>query len=255
MCALAQTLHRVRVSLSDSFKVEPISERTVVMLIRFFVLSCAFVAGCSVPPAAPTAPPVPSASDRLTDEKADGSCRYRCDAYGYSPGECYQGWQCATTCLRYVGTPDAPTACPSPSPSPATWRDALPAGALDLSAMPVIDSDNSIFHASIALRLTGNKNGSLALTCSSTIAGSEGEPGAQADAIIYDSSGEFLCTLYPGSITERVDGKFDTSAQVRLTVYDVHNRVTGVGWSTGTYGAPVPWQPTPADWPYRTPAN
>jgi hypothetical protein len=46
--------------------------------------------------------------------KTDGQCTYACATYHYAAGQCSQGWVCdaAGECLSYVGTPDAPTACP-----------------------------------------------------------------------------------------------------------------------------------------------
>jgi hypothetical protein len=67
----------------------------------------------------PTPPPIPEQPDSLI--KADGTCRYACSTYHFATNQCDLGWQCDAQgqCLTYVGTPDAPNACPPPPPPPA----------------------------------------------------------------------------------------------------------------------------------------
>ena len=91
-----------------------------IRLLAIVTLSLAAACGGSDPRANdPTAPPV-EARVPSSVGKADGTCQYHCATYHYAANQCYEGWQCDATgvCLTYVGTPDAPTACPSPPPPP-----------------------------------------------------------------------------------------------------------------------------------------
>jgi hypothetical protein len=66
----------------------------------------------------PVAPPIPDHTENPL--KADGTCTYACAQYHFAANQCFQGWQCDAqgACLSYVGTPDAPNACPAPPPPP-----------------------------------------------------------------------------------------------------------------------------------------
>ncbi|HXU69562.1 MAG TPA: hypothetical protein VN947_09540 [Polyangia bacterium] len=222
---------------------------------RILILSFVSVIGCGVEGRAPnpTPPPVPDANE-VADEKADRACKYHCADYGYDAGECYQGWQCdaAGSCLKYVGTPDAPTQCPAPPPPPpsTSWRDGLPAGDLDLyDDLPFVFSTNG-WAGHAPLRLSGNRTGTVRLTFTSGETG--GRPPGDEQTVVIASDGSFSCHLdfLSDSVLEDLTGRLLPGGKVEMSYYRYQNKGNGADFvanSTFTGG----WAPTPADWYYR----
>ncbi|HXU69563.1 MAG TPA: hypothetical protein VN947_09545 [Polyangia bacterium] len=217
--------------------------------------------GCGVEGRAPnpTPPPLPDANE-LAAEKADRACKYHCADYGYDAGECYQGWQCdaAGTCLKYVGTPDAPTQCPvAPPPAPPTsWRDGLPAGDLDLyDEMPVVFSTNG-WAGRVPLRLTGNRSGTVHVIFTNGEGG--GRASGDQQSVVPASDGSFaqhldFTTSGGDELIEDVEGTLLPGGKVAVTYFRyvnegvnaLHDPLIANQTFTGT------WAPTPAGWIYR----
>lgn len=227
------------------------------MRLRFLVLCSVAFIGCGAPlrTPSPTPPPIPDAAT-AADDKADHTCKYRCADYDYDAGECYQGWQCdaAGNCLTYVGTPDAPTACPAPPPPPpsAAWRDGLPAGDFDLyNDLPiVISTTGSADH--LPLRLTGNRNGVVHAIYTSGEIGSRGAGDQQSVVVASDGSfQQHLDFVYSGEhLIEDVQGVLQAGGKIWVSRYRYQNLANDADWfgSSMVVGG---WAPTPPDWYYR----
>ena len=223
------------------------------------VLSLVSIIGCGVEGRSPnpTPPPLPSASE-LADEKADRSCKYHCADYGYAAGECYMGWQCdgAGSCLKYVGTPDAPTACPAPPPPPpppsTAWREGLPAGDFDLcDDLPIVISTTGQGDH-LPLRVTGNRDGTVHVIYTSGEIGSRGDGDQQS--VVVPSDGSFkhhLDFTYSGEhIIEDVAGSLLPGGKLSVGSYRYQNLANDADWH-GSSTVDGTWAPTPPDWYYR----